>query len=247
MKFINNELENNDFDNDDDDFNSIRNNILNEEIDDEIDDNELSDSNGENALSKKFLSGESSHEFNDDSDDEDMFSSMPAIWEYRSGVALSETVREYEIFRAYLELGRSRSREYLIRIFNLSKSYLARIADKNGWRERIEAYDRQTMLTALSNEDIAREREHQRKLELYRSQQETLAQQSANAASKMMHLINRKINKLVSDETENLTIDEVVSVGNLTVKLASMQKELGSQALGVDVLLGAIEDNQEEI
>jgi hypothetical protein len=163
------------------------------------------------------------------------------IWEFRNGFAYNETQREYEIFRFYLLLGRARSTVYLMRIYNLTRTQYDKLYHKNNWHERIEAYDRQTFLNACSEGEDTRRRLHEEKLEIYRSQQETIASQSASNSAKILHLIQRKLNKLFLDETENLTIDELVSTGNLAVKLAQLQKELGSQALAVDALLEAIE------
>jgi hypothetical protein len=170
----------------------------------------------------------------------DSDSSVECLWEYRSGYAYNETQKEFDMFRFFLTLGRGRTRVYLSRIYSVSTNYIEKVSIKNNWLERIEAYDRQTLSNALSEEDNTRRKVHEEKLEIYRSQQETIANQSADNASKILHLIQRKLNKLVLDE-DNLTIDELVSTGGLAVKLSQLQKELGSQALAVDALLEAIE------
>lgn len=162
------------------------------------------------------------------------------IWEYRSGYAFEETQHEYEYLRFYLQLGRARSKIHLARIFNSSTNYINKIADKNNWYERVEAYDRQTYVNALSQENKTRRELHEEKLEIFRAQQETLANQASGNAAKILHLIQRKLDKLMND-TDNLTLDELVSTGNLAVKFSQLQKELGSQALAVDALLEAID------
>lgn len=166
------------------------------------------------------------------------------IFYYRMGNAINETQQEYEIFRTYLEMGRGRVRGSLCRIFSLSNKRVFQISKKNNWDERIDAYDRQTYLNSLSRERDAREIEHQRKLENYRAQQETLANQASVASAKMLHLVNQKLSKLLQNE-DVLSIDEMISVGNLTSKLVQLQKEVGAQALGVDVLLQALDEQEE--
>lgn len=228
-------------------FESIKKQVLfsNEVLNEEDDDDELDNDADNSSAITAFTSvkrGEENSQNEEDFENENIYDVNEELWRYRSGNAFNETQREYEILRTYLEMGRSRSSIQLKRIFNLSDKYLVKLREKNNWVERIDAYDRNTYLNALSEETTAREEEHRRKLEYYRAQQETLAQQSASGAAKMLHLINRKLNKLVED-TDNLSIDEMVSVGNLSTKLVQLQKDIGAQALGVDALLEAIEDD----
>jgi len=195
-----------------------------------------------NSNSTDFSSS-SLNPYNDEntvSIDSDSDNIIENIWEYRNGFAYNETQREYEMLRFFLTLGRGRSVVYLSRIYSLSVPYIKKVSLKNNWLERIEAYDRQTLSNALSEENNTRRKIHEEKLEIYRSQQETIANQSADNASKILHLIQRKLDKIVND-TQDLTIDELVSTGSLAVKLSQLQKELGSQALAVDALLEAIE------
>jgi hypothetical protein len=248
---MNNDNENNNSENENT-FDSIRKQILysgevitsneNNIEDDETDEED----NGENlaiiALDNTDDEKSQNREHSKSSDGCEAFDGEEEIWRYRMGNAYNETQREYEILRTFMEMGRSRSSVHLLRIFNLTNNYYKKLREKNNWVERLDSYDRTTYLNALSEETVAREEEHRRKLEFYRAQQETLANQASSASAKMLHLINRKLNKIVED-VENLTIDEMVSVGNLSTKLIQLQKDIGAQALGVDALLEAIEED----
>jgi hypothetical protein len=227
-------------------FESIKNQVLNDEIniddlDDEIEEQNEEDKNC-SAITKfalNYRDDENSHKASDILDSEFV---EDEIWKYRCGHAYNETQKEYEILRTYLEMGRSRNTIQLKRIFTLTDSYVKKVREKNNWVERIDAYDRNTYLNALSEETSAREEEHRKKLEIYRARQETIADQAAMGAARMLHLVNSKLAKLV-DNGDSLSVDEMIGVGNLTVKLVSMQKEVGAQALGVDALLEAIDED----
>jgi hypothetical protein len=216
-------------------------------VDDFNDESQLNDESDKNdELKSRVLPSDSGALDEDDLnkyEDENVVvdnDNSKVLWHYRNGYAYNETQYEYELLRFYLELGRGRSRVYLSRIFNVTVAYINKISEKNNWYERIEAYDRQTLSNALSKETDTRRQIHEQKLEIYRQQQETIANQASGNAAKILHLIQRKLDKLMLD-TENLSIGELVSTGKLAVKFSQLQKELGSQALAVDALLEAIE------
>ena len=176
-------------------------------------------------------------------DEVDVAEEVDEIWRYRSGFAYNETQKEYAILQAFLEMGRGRSYVYLSRIYGTPIPKLNKIRDKNNWDQRIDAYDRQTLVNTLSDEEKTRRVLHEQKLEMYRGQLEVIASQSAGNASKILHLIQKKLNTIL-ESGDNLSVDELVSTGNLAVKLSQLHKEVGGQALGVEALLEAIDDDE---
>jgi len=174
----------------------------------------------------------------------EVFEDNDVVWEFRKGGALNENEYEYNLFTTYLNLGGGRSKQYVSTLFKITKLRVEEIYRRNNWRYRSSIYDAKCL--ALANEDIDKQSilEHQKKLEQYRNQQEVIAQQASLTASKILSINLRKINEIL-ENNETPTIQEVTFLGSLANKLAILGKDLGSQALGVDALLDAI-DNVEE-
>lgn len=216
---------------------SLDSDYLNDDIDDSYDESSYShhetieDSQPQNEdIKHDMISSLVSSSSVDESD-----------WGYQGGFAKMESVREYEYFTFWIGMGRGRSLQYVKSTFNVSIAKLQSISKKNFWSERCKSYDRAILANKLAEVDISEEREHRIRLEQYRQKQEYLANLGGDAASKILALMQRKLNSMLQD-TDNMSIGEMIGTGTLAVKLAELQKSLGSQALGVDALLEALED-----
>jgi hypothetical protein len=82
---------------------------------------------------------------------------------------------------------------------------------------------------------------HQNKLNQYRQQQEFIARLASDAAARLLVINTKRIDKLMTSD-EIVTIDELIGLSGVAQRMANLGKELGSQALGVDALLEAMED-----
>jgi hypothetical protein len=176
-------------------------------------------------------------EFENEEDDKQ----LNKAWEYKQGNAHNETESEYNIFKTYLRLGSGRSFPYILKLFNLRKGTLSRICTNNNWKYRTKLYDLETL--AIEHRDIDKEamQLHQNKLNQYRQQQEFIARLASDAAARLLVINTKRIDKLMTSD-EIVTIDELIGLSGVAQRMANLGKELGSQALGVDALLEAMED-----
>lgn len=159
----------------------------------------------------------------------------------KSGGAISETQKEFQMFQFYLECGSGRSTLYIANVFNLSDSRINEIAKRNYWIERSSEYDRDMLAEKIKSEQNARAIEHKRKLEQYRETQEFLGRSLTNDAAKLAMIASRTLDEYISSERQ-IDMRDIPSILNSAAKIAEVGKNLQSGALGVEQLLVALEE-----
>ena len=159
----------------------------------------------------------------------------------REGGANSETEKEFEIFKFWLNCGSGRSIPYLANIFNLQETRLHSLAKKNNWATRTSDYDIDTLHEKLKLEQDARAEEHKKRLEDYRLQQEYLGRNLSVNAAKLAALSQRTLDEYL-DSNRAVDIRDIPSILNSAAKIAEVGKSLQSGALGVEQLLVALEE-----
>ena len=162
-------------------------------------------------------------------------------WSHRGGMAISETQKEFQIFKIYLEGGTGRSLNYLQTLYNLSLGKLKTISERNNWESRIADYDRFILSEKLAAEKGKRQEDHKRKLEEYRQMQELLGRQLTIDAAKIATLANKTLDDYLENDRA-VDIRDVPSLINSAAKIAEIGKNLSGTALGVDELLVALEE-----
>jgi hypothetical protein len=159
----------------------------------------------------------------------------------REGGASSETEKEFEIFKFWLNCGSGRSIPYLANIFNLQETRLHSLAKKNNWASRTSDYDIDILHEKLKLEQDARAIEHKKRLEDYRLQQEYLGRNLSINAAKLAALSQRTLDEYL-DSNRAVDIRDIPSILNSAAKIAEVGKNLQSGALGVEQLLVALEE-----
>jgi len=162
-------------------------------------------------------------------------------WERGEGFAVSETQKEFQIFKIYLEGGTGRSIQYLQTLFNLSLGKIKQISERNNWDARIADYDRFILSEKLAAEKGKRQEEHKRKLEEYRQMQELLGRQLTIDAAKIATLANKTLDDYLENDRQ-IDIRDIPQLVNSAAKIAEIGKNLQGTALGVDELLVALEE-----
>ena len=160
---------------------------------------------------------------------------------FRSGGALNESEKEFEIFAAYRDSGGGRSHLYIATLFNYNENRILHIAKKNCWAQRVADFDREQLVNSLALEKDARAIEHKRKLEVYRSQQEFLGRALSADAAKLAQLASRTLNSYLENNRE-IDLRDLPALLNSAAKIADVGKNLQSGALGVEQLLVALEE-----
>lgn len=159
----------------------------------------------------------------------------------REGGAVSESEREYEIFKFWLNCGSGRSIPYLANTFNLQETQLHKLSKKNNWATRTSDYDIDTLHEKLKVEQDARAIEHRKRLESYRLQQEYLGRNLSVNAAKLAALSQRTLDEYL-ESNRAIDIRDIPSILNSAAKIAEVGKNLQSGALGVEQLLVALEE-----
>lgn len=160
---------------------------------------------------------------------------------FRSGAALNESEKEFEIFAAFRDSGGGRSYTYIATLFNYKENRILQIAKKNNWAQRVADFDREQLVNSLALEKDARAIEHKRKLEVYRSQQEFLGRALSADAAKLAQLASRTLNSYLENDRE-IDLRDLPALLNSAAKIADVGKNLQSGALGVEQLLVALEE-----
>lgn len=157
------------------------------------------------------------------------------------GGATSETDKEFEIFKFYLNCGSGRSVTYIANTFNLQDNKVLAISKKNNWAERASDYDIDMLQQKLRVEQDSRAIEHKKRLEAYRLQQEFLGRNLSANAAKLAALSQRTLDEYLENE-RSVDIRDIPSILNSAAKIAEVGKNLQSGALGVEQLLVALEE-----
>jgi Mor family transcriptional regulator len=160
---------------------------------------------------------------------------------FRSGGAINESEKEFEIFAVYRDSGGGRSYTYIATLFNYNENRILQIAKKNNWAQRVADFDREQLVNSLALEKDARAIEHKRKLEVYRSQQEFLGRALSADAAKLAQLASRTLNSYLENDRE-IDLRDLPALLNSAAKIADVGKNLQSGALGVEQLLVALEE-----
>lgn len=159
----------------------------------------------------------------------------------RSGGAVNESQKEFQMFQFFLECGSGRSTLYLSNVFNLSDNKVTEVANKNHWKQRAADYDRDMLAEKIRCEQNTRAIEHKRKLEQYRETQEFLGRSLTNDAAKLAMLASRTLDDYINSERQ-IDMRDIPSILNSAAKIAEVGKSLQSGALGVEQLLVALEE-----
>lgn len=159
----------------------------------------------------------------------------------RCGGALSESEKEFEMFRFFLNCGEGRSVAYIAATFNLQETKIHTIAKKNYWAQRARDYDLDNLQRKLKLEQDSRAIEHKKRLESYRQQQEFLGRNLSANAAKLAALSQRTLDDYLQNE-RSVDIRDIPSILNSAAKIAEVGKNLQSGALGVEQLLVALEE-----
>lgn len=159
----------------------------------------------------------------------------------RSGGAVNESEKEFELFSFFLSCGSGRSTLYLANIFNFTESKLLAISKKNNWAQRASDYDIDMLQQKLKLEQDSRAIEHKKRLEEYRLQQEFLGRNLSANAAKLAALSQRTLDEYLQNDRA-IDIRDIPSVLNSAAKIAEVGKNLQSGALGVEQLLVALEE-----
>lgn len=157
------------------------------------------------------------------------------------GGATSETDKEFELLRFYLNCGSGRSVAYIANTFNLQDNKVLAISKKNHWAERASDYDIDMLQQKLRVEQDSRAIEHKKRLEAYRLQQEFLGRNLSANAAKLAALSQRTLDEYLENE-RSIDIRDIPSILNSAAKIAEVGKNLQSGALGVEQLLVALEE-----
>jgi hypothetical protein len=176
-----------------------------------------------------------------DSDSSLNFRNNEKSYLIKQGGAISESQKEFEMFRFYLESGSGRSTLYIANVFNLSDGRINEIAKKNYWIERSADFDRDMLAEKIRSEQDARAIEHKRKLEQYRETQEFLGRSLTNDAAKLAMLASRTLDDYINSDRQ-VDMRDIPSILNSAAKIAEVGKSLQSGALGVEQLLVALEE-----
>lgn len=166
-------------------------------------------------------------------------------WAFRQLRAYNETKKEWDIFKYYCGCGESRSITHVAHLFGLRPATVLALSRKNNWALRSEAYDKFVLAKALRSEEKTRQAEHIRKLELFRQQQEFLGASMTGSAAKIMHLAQRRLDKMLENGAM-LSEAQLSQLMSVAAKIAETGKALTGTALGVDALLEAVESNEGE-
>lgn len=160
----------------------------------------------------------------------------------RCGGAVNESQKEYEIFNFYLRCGEGRSITYIATIYNLSETYIRKLAKQNYWEQRAGDYDMDMLAEKLKLEQDSRAIEHKRRLETYRQQQEFLGRSLSANAAKLAALSQRTLDAYIDNPDRVIDMRDLPGLLNSAAKLAEVGKSLQSGALGVEQLLVALEE-----
>lgn len=162
-------------------------------------------------------------------------------WDFRSKLAQFETEKEFSIFSFWLESGRGRSKQHTAKVFNLTDSAMIKLSAKNNWDLRAADYDRYQLQLMVAADNTARAEEHKRKLEEYRMQQEFIGQSLSSDAAKIAALVSGTLNRMLEESTR-IGVRDLPMLLNAANKAAEVGRNLQSSALGVDQLLTALEE-----
>lgn len=157
------------------------------------------------------------------------------------GGAVSESVKEFEMFKFFADCGSGRSIQFIAQTFNLQVTRVNEIAKRNNWAQRAKDFDIDMLSQKLKVEKDARAIEHKQRLEEYRQQQEFIARNLANNAAKLSVLSQRTLDEYL-EQDRKLDIRDIPSILNSAAKISEVAKNLQSNALGVEQLLIALEE-----
>lgn len=166
-------------------------------------------------------------------------------WSKRSRLAPNETDKEFQLFRLYCMYGGGRSLQYISQISGTAITNINKTSKKNSWLQRSAEYDRHLLASRLKEAEGARHEAHMQKLESYRIEQEALGRQLTLNAASIAFLAGSTLEKLLTREA-TLDTRDLPAMLNAASKLAEVGKNLQSTALGVDQLLGAIEEAESD-
>lgn len=162
-------------------------------------------------------------------------------WLKNSVLSPTETDKEFELFSCFCRLSGGRTIQYVSQITNFGIDKVKKIAVRNNWVQRAADYDRHQLSIRMAEVEGERHKQHLKKLEDYREQQENIGQQLSLSAARIAYLANRKLTNLL-DSDQDLDVRDLPSMLNAASKLAEVGKNLQGGALGVDQLLAAIEE-----
>lgn len=165
-------------------------------------------------------------------------------WLKRSYLAPNETDKEFELFKIFCRNPGGRSMDYISRLSHIQPSALNRIAKKNSWKRRASDYDTAELAAKVKQAETSRHKDHIRRLDKYREEQEALGQQITSNAARIALLANSTLAKLLDEDTM-LGVRDLPAMLNAAAKLAEVGKNLQSSALGVDNLLAALEEGED--
>jgi len=126
-------------------------------------------------------------------------------------------------------------------VFNLTDSAMIKLSAKNNWDLRAADYDRYQLQLMVAADNTARAEEHKRKLEEYRMQQEFIGQSLSSDAAKIAALVSGTLNRMLEESTR-IDVRDLPMLLNAANKAAEVGRNLQSSALGVDQLLTALEE-----
>lgn len=167
-----------------------------------------------------------------------------AIYEHNKGPkkygAGKESAQGFEVFTAYLQLGRQRTVKKAAKIVGISQNTAEHLAKRFCWSERAAAYDGDQMKTRFEEVRKERERKHRDEINQFRERQATRAIAMGDLADLMLDMTTEKLTAMRA-AGEHISEQSIAQVARTVASLADMSMQIQATALGIDDLNEALD------
>jgi hypothetical protein len=163
------------------------------------------------------------------------------LWERQPG----ESTKAWAAFCTYRDLGKSRGIRGAAAAIGKAPRQLDTWSSKFGWVKRAAAFDSHHDRRRLESALDADCELHSRKLEEFRSQSEQLGKAQIALCAELLAIGQREL-KRVKDSGQKLQLREICSFLWTAARIGVIGSNLVAESLGVDQILVAMADDDED-
>lgn len=166
-------------------------------------------------------------------------------WHFRSKLAPTEKNESWIMLKWYVMNDAEYTLLNITEHFKLPLYKVEVLAKRYNWAERKEAFLAWDLAWSIERERETRHIEHREKLEAFRLRTEQIGNGMIQSAAQLLSLCNKTM-LIMSSNNEEIDRRLLSSALNAAAKVADAGRMMAGQSIGVDAVLGAIDDSSTE-